>query len=104
MKLLTDSAGQDPKLVYKLTQMIQHSLVVEDSSSNNALNYREMTSRDDIGAVYRDHMPRMYNLVLAVIRAHNAKEKMRKIEREGGTELEEAMAGPAINPVQVFWT
>ena len=90
MKLLTDSAGQDPKLVYKLTQMIQHGLVVEDNSSNNALNYREMTSKDDIGAVYREHMPRMYNLVLAVIRAHNAKEKMRKIEREGGMELEEA--------------
>jgi hypothetical protein len=82
MKLLTDSAGQDPKLVYKLTQMIQNGLVVEDSSSNNVLNYREMTSKDDIGAVYREHMPRIYNLVLAVIRAHNAKEKMCKIERE----------------------
>ena len=57
---------------------------------HNALNYREITSKDDIGAVYREYMPRMYNLVLAVIRAHNAKEKMRKIEREGGRELEEA--------------
>jgi hypothetical protein len=65
MKLLTDSAGQDPKLVYKHTQMTQHGLVVEDNSSSNALNYREMTSKDDIGAVYREHMPRMYNLVLA---------------------------------------
>ena len=31
-----------------------------------------------------------YWLLLAIIRAHNAKEKMRKVEREGGTELEEA--------------
>jgi hypothetical protein len=70
--------------------MIQHGLVVEDNSSNNALNYREMTSKDGIGEVYREHMPRKYNLVLAAIRAHNAQEKMRKIEREGGKELEEA--------------
>ena len=89
MKLLTGSAGQDPKLVYKLTQMIQHGLVVEDNSSNNALNFRKMTAKakDDIGEVYRQHIPKLYNLVLAVARAHNAKETQRKIEREGGTSL-----------------
>ena len=48
----------------KLTQMIQHGLVVEDNSSNNALNYREMTSKDDIGAVYREHMPKNAQLGL----------------------------------------
>ena len=31
----------------------------------------------------------MYNLVLAVVRAHNAKEALRKTEREGGAALKE---------------
>jgi hypothetical protein len=62
---------------------------MEDTSRNNGLNYRKMNSKDDIGAVYRLHIPRMYNLVLAVVRAHNAKELVRKIEREGGTPLQE---------------
>jgi hypothetical protein len=95
IKLLTDSAGQDPKLVHKLTQVVQHGLVMEDKSAGNALNFRKMTSRGDIGAVYRQHIPRMYNLVLAVIRAHNAKELMRKVEREGGQALDDA--GVAFN-------
>ena len=87
MKLLTDSAGQDPKLVFKLTKMVTEGLIMEDTSRNNGLNYRKMNSKDDIGAVYRLHIPRMYNLVLAVVRAHNAKEEVRKIEREGGKPL-----------------
>ena len=89
MKLLTDSAGQDPKLVFKLTKMVTEGLIMEDTSRNNGLNYRKMNSKDDIGAVYRLHIPRMYNLVLAVVRAHNAKEEVRKIERTGGKPLHE---------------
>jgi hypothetical protein len=89
MKLLTDSAGQDPRLVYKLTKMVTEGFIMEDTSSNNGLNYRKMTSKDDIGAVYRLHIPRMYNLVLAVVRAHNAQEALRRTEREGGAALKE---------------
>jgi hypothetical protein len=89
MKLLTDSAGQDPKLVFKLTKVVTEGLIMEDTSRNNGLNYRKMNSKDDIGAVYRLHIPRMYNLVLAVVRAHNAKEEVRKIERKGGKPLHE---------------
>jgi hypothetical protein len=83
MKLLTDSAGQDPKLVYKLTKVVTEGLIMEDTSRNNGLNYRRMNSKYDIGAVYRLHIPRIYNLVLAVVRAHSAKEAVRKTEREG---------------------
>ena len=69
--------------------MVQNGLVVEDTSSNNALNFRKMTSKDDIGEVYRQCISKMYNLVLAVTRAHNAKENQRKIEREGRTALDD---------------
>jgi hypothetical protein len=69
--------------------MVTEGLIMEDTSRNNGLNYRKMNSKDDIGAVYRLHIPRMYNLVLAVARAHSAEGAVRKTGREGGKPLQE---------------
>jgi hypothetical protein len=35
-------AGQDPKLVFKLTKMVTEGLIMEDTSRNNGLNYRKI--------------------------------------------------------------
>ena len=76
-------------MVFKLTKMVTEGLIMEDTSRNNGLNYRKMNSKDDIGAVYRLHIPRMYNLVLAVVRAHSKRFESKEIgkaarERWGG--------------------
>ena len=91
-KLLRKGAGDDPKLVYKLCQLASKGAVVPATDTGNALNYRKPTSKDDVRSVFTMEAPAMYNLIISVIRAHDATEAQRKKERDGSGAAEDAAA------------
>ena len=89
MHLLMDSAGADPKLAWKLQQLVQQGCVIPDTGGHKGLNYRAMTSSDDVRAVYETHVPALYNILVSVFTAQKATEQARSDERNG-TRLEAA--------------
>jgi len=89
MHLLMESAGADPKLAWKLQQLVQQGCIIPDTGGHKGLNYRAMTSSDDVRAVYETHVPALYNILVSVFTAQKATEQARSDERNG-TRLEAA--------------